>query len=84
LVKSNDPARAAAETSRIKGNKNPFLIALTDLFSESIVSHAFTGSIMISFSKKSKNLLFIKIRFECRAKLSKFMVYCFTNGNEKQ
>jgi hypothetical protein len=70
---------AEAETRTIRGNKRLFLVTLTGSISELIVSHAFAGLEIISFTNKGKNLLAIKIKFKRMAKLNKFMVYCFTD-----
>jgi hypothetical protein len=47
---------AEAETRIIRGNKRSFLVTLTGLISELIVSHAFAGLEIISFTNKGKNL----------------------------
>jgi hypothetical protein len=73
---------AEAETRIIRGNKRLFLVTLTGSISELIVSHAFAGLEIISFTNKGKNLLAIKIKFKRTAKLNKFMVYCFMNRND--
>jgi hypothetical protein len=49
LEKINDPIKAETETRIIKGKRKQFLTILTELFSESIVSHAFTGFRIIFF-----------------------------------
>ena len=56
FVKINDPATAEIETRIINGNKKLSLITFTFLFSESIVSHAFTGLRIMFFNPIKKNL----------------------------
>lgn len=56
FVKRREPAIADIVTKIIRGNKKLSLVAFTDLFSESIVSHAFTGENIIFLNPERKNL----------------------------
>ena len=56
LINSRDPAMAEIVTKIINGNRKLPLIVFTGLFSESIVSHAFTGESIIFFNPERKNL----------------------------
>jgi hypothetical protein len=74
LVYMSDPAKADIETSTIRGNRRLFLMEFTDLFSESIVSQAFTGSVRMFFTLIIRKSFTIKNQFLNAVKIKEIYV----------
>ena len=81
LANRRDPKKADIATSTTRGMKKLFLIKPPEGCPEITVSQNFAGVKTIFLIPLRKKLKFIKNRFECAAKLTKFMLTCFYLGN---